>query len=82
MRRTALALAAFGLSFWFRHPFRLAPRGGSQQLSTRLPELNFQGVTLNDALDFMRDVSGANITVNWKALEGRGSPATRRSTCI
>jgi len=25
-----------------------------------------------NALDFMRDVSGANITVNWKALEASG----------
>lgn len=41
-------------------------------LNERLPELKFQGVTLGDAIDFLRDVSGANITVNWKALEGAG----------
>ncbi|HSZ59162.1 MAG TPA: hypothetical protein VK797_26210 [Tepidisphaeraceae bacterium] len=43
-----------------------------QQLAQRLPELKFQGVTLNDAIDFLRDVTGANITVNWKALEAGG----------
>jgi hypothetical protein len=42
------------------------------QLAQRLPELKFQGVTFNDAIDFLRDVTGANITVNWKALEGAG----------
>ena len=73
MRRTALTLAAIGLSVLV---FATVPARAdgvvSQQLSTRLPELNFQGVTFNDALDFLRDVSGANITVNWKALEGTG----------
>lgn len=73
MRRTALALAAFGLGILVSTSVPARAEGVvSQQLSTRLPELNFQGVTLNDALDFMRDVSGANITVNWKALEGAG----------
>jgi len=43
-----------------------------QQLAQRLPELKFQGVTFSDAIDFLRDVTGANITVNWKALEGAG----------
>ncbi|HSU67700.1 MAG TPA: hypothetical protein VLJ39_12570 [Tepidisphaeraceae bacterium] len=71
MRRATFALAALGLTLLLSCP---TARAGmvSQQLSTHLPELNFQGVTLNDALDFLRDVSGANITVNWKALEGAG----------
>src|SRR6185312_11655641 len=43
-----------------------------QQLAQRLPELRFQGVTLADAIDFMRDVSGVNIAVNWRALEAAG----------
>ena len=71
MRRIALAIAALGLSLVLWAP---AARAGvvSRELSTRLPELNFQGVSFGDALDFLRDVSGANITVNWKALEGAG----------
>jgi hypothetical protein len=42
------------------------------QLDAVMPEVKFDGVSLSDAIDFLRDVSGANITVNWKALEGSG----------
>lgn len=42
------------------------------QLNATLPEVKFDGVALSDAIDFLRDVSGANISVNWKALEGAG----------
>lgn len=38
-------------------------------LDQRLPEMKFTGVTLGDAIDFLRDVGGTNIHVNWKALE-------------
>jgi len=34
-----------------------------------LPAINFSNVNLSDAFDFLRDVSGANIHVNWKAIE-------------
>ncbi|HZL36376.1 MAG TPA: hypothetical protein VFC78_13740 [Tepidisphaeraceae bacterium] len=43
-----------------------------RQLSTTLPEVRFDGAALVDAMDFLRDVSGANLTVNWKALEEAG----------
>ena len=39
------------------------------QLKRPMPELNFQGVAFSDVIDFLRDVSGANIFVNWKTLE-------------
>lgn len=42
------------------------------QLNASLPEVKFDGVALGDALDFLRDVSGINMTVNWKALEAAG----------
>jgi hypothetical protein len=42
------------------------------RLSMNLPELKFTNVALSDAIDFLRDVSGANIHVNWKALEELG----------
>jgi hypothetical protein len=47
-------------------------------LNTVLPELRFENITIADAIDFLRDVSGANIHVNWKALEeiGIGKDAT------
>jgi hypothetical protein len=37
-----------------------------------LPEVNFAGQALSDAVDFLRDVSGANIYVDWPALERAG----------
>src|ERR1043166_4883994 len=41
-------------------------------LNQRLPELKFTGVPLSDAIDFLRDVTSANIHVNWRALEEAG----------
>jgi hypothetical protein len=41
-------------------------------LNQKLPEVKFQGQTLRDCFDFIRDVSGANIHVNWRALEAAG----------
>jgi hypothetical protein len=34
-----------------------------------MPEMKFTGVTFGEAIEFLRDVSGLNIHVNWKALE-------------
>ena len=39
------------------------------RLDAKLPEINFAGNDLVDVIDFLRDVSGTNIFVNWKALE-------------
>lgn len=50
-------------------PTRLTVR---QMLNARLPELKMDGVPLTDAIDFLRDVSGANLHVNWRALEAAG----------
>jgi hypothetical protein len=44
----------------------------NRQLDATLPELRLDGVALSDAIDFLRDVSDANIVVNWKALEEAG----------
>jgi uncharacterized membrane protein YgcG len=52
------------------------------QLDRRLPEINFSGQGLADVVDFLRDVSGSNIFVNWRALEAAGinkdAPVTAR----
>jgi hypothetical protein len=45
---------------------RITARG---LLATRLPAANLTNVPLVDAIDFLRDVAGVNITVDWKALE-------------
>lgn len=41
-------------------------------LSRTLPEVRFANVALQDVFDFLRDVSGANLHVNWRALEAIG----------
>src|SRR5437879_9181773 len=38
-------------------------------LSKKLPEIKFSAIALEDAIDYLRDVTGANIHVNWRALE-------------
>lgn len=70
MRRGASILAAVTLSVAAAAP--TFAKTSKQQLSQALPELRFQAVTLGDAIDFLRDVSGANIAVNWKALDAAG----------
>ena len=42
------------------------------QLDKRLPSVQLPQVALSDAIDFLRDITGANILVNWKALEAEG----------
>src|SRR5881394_953582 len=37
-----------------------------------LPNITFTNVTLKEAVEFLRDVSGSNVHVNWKAIEAAG----------
>jgi type II secretory pathway component GspD/PulD (secretin) len=52
------------------------------QLDRRLPELHFNANGFADVVDFLRDVTGANIYVDWPALErasiSRDAPVTAR----
>jgi beta-lactamase regulating signal transducer with metallopeptidase domain len=41
-------------------------------LHKKLPEVKLENVNLSDAVDYFRDVTGANIAVNWRALEAAG----------
>jgi hypothetical protein len=41
-------------------------------LARTMPELKFDGVAFSDAVDFLRDITAANVVVNWRALEGAG----------
>jgi len=41
-------------------------------LDRQLPEVNFDGVALADVADFLRDVSGANIVIEWGPLAAAG----------
>ena len=67
-----LALIALAVALPWRNA-QATPSGDARRaLNTVLPELNLAGVTLADALEFARDVSSANIHVNWPALEAAG----------
>jgi hypothetical protein len=41
-------------------------------LSRTVPDMRLTGVALSEAIDSLRDLSGANIHVNWRALEEMG----------
>jgi hypothetical protein len=41
-------------------------------LERRLPEVNFDGAAFVDVVDFLRDITGTNIVVDWRALEDAG----------
>jgi hypothetical protein len=41
-------------------------------LNRKLPSVTLKDVALNDAIEFFRDASGANVTVDWAALEEIG----------
>lgn len=41
-------------------------------LDRPIPEVKFNKVALRDAVDFMKDVSGAPVDVDWKALDAAG----------
>jgi hypothetical protein len=52
-----------------------AAKGGKDdpaKLNRKLPELNFQAVKLGDVVDFLRDITGQNIFVQWRGLERAG----------
>jgi len=38
-------------------------------LDMKLPEAKLTNVSLSDALDFLRDIAGVNLIVDWKALD-------------
>jgi hypothetical protein len=42
------------------------------KLDRKLPEVTFDKVPLGDVIDFLRDVTSANIEVDWKALAAAG----------
>lgn len=61
------------------------PAGSDESAATALynrviPDVSFDGVGLADVISFLREVSGANVFVDWKALDAasidRNSPVT------
>jgi hypothetical protein len=73
MRRfIASSVLAVGLGIGALFSLPASGSGARTLLNLNIPEVQFSGVALNDAIDFIRDVSGANVVVNWKALEEAG----------
>src|SRR2546423_10874366 len=72
MRRATSAIAAFTLVLLCVSFPASADQTPRQSLRHSMPELNFSGVALSDAIEFLRDASGANIHVDWKTLEAAG----------
>jgi hypothetical protein len=76
--RFALMAAALGLSAAVPLSFPATASADSSDHAQRaafgqvLPEVKFENVALKDALEFIRDVSNANIHVNWRAIEIAG----------
>ena len=66
MPRLALIALAIGLSV---AAVSAPVAARDRTLDRTLPEMKFTGVSFGDAVDFIRDVGGVNIHVNWKALE-------------
>lgn len=77
LRLTRLAVAVLGSILVVGTAASAAPRARSTSASLNrvLPEMKFDGIALGEAIDFLRDVTGANLHVNWKALEGAGVTA-------
>jgi bla regulator protein BlaR1 len=59
-----------------------ANRGAVATLRMKIPEVKFDGVALSDVIDFYRDITKANIVLNWRTLEqagiDRSAPVTIR----
>jgi hypothetical protein len=74
MRRFTLPIACgilmLGAMGW--RAFAAPQTDAHRSLDAVLPDLKFDNVTISDALDFLRDASGANIHVNWRAIEEIG----------
>lgn len=50
-------------------------------LAKPIPELRLEGSPFEEVIDFLRDTSGANLFVNWKALEAAGVQRKTPITC-
>ena len=72
LRRLLPAVAVVLLSIVLIAPQNATARVTGASLNRTLPEMKFDGVALADAVDFLRDITSANIVVNWRALEAAG----------
>jgi hypothetical protein len=78
MRRLSLALVAL-LVLTVASARGQSDVPAAAALSRTLPDVRFDAITLEDAMEFLRDASGANLHVNWRALE---TAAIDRNTTV
>src|SRR5216110_3137178 len=69
-RMTRSLLCIFAIAF--TPTILLAVTPARLMLNRTVPDLKMTGVAVADAVDSLRDLTGANIHVNWKALEEQG----------
>ncbi len=70
LRQTGVVLLSLLLcGVLSRTTFAISARGS---LNRSMSSVKMEAVTLKDALDYVTDLSGANVNVNWKALEQAG----------
>jgi hypothetical protein len=68
MRRLLLAVALLLIT-----PRAFAADASARQmLSSTLPDVKFDNISISDAIDFIHDISNVNIHVDWRALEAAG----------
>ncbi|MGH7213548.1 MAG: hypothetical protein ACREIT_02110 [Tepidisphaeraceae bacterium] len=72
MLRTTLAVVVAGVLCLGTIGLAATPGRTATALDRVMPELKFTGVALTDAIDFLRDTAGANLHVNWRALQSVG----------
>jgi len=73
LRKFALVVLVGTLLVVADHACAASPNATAKSALNRvIPAINFANVTLRDAIDFVRDVSGVNVTVHWKAIEQVG----------
>jgi hypothetical protein len=72
MRRFILALSLAFLMLIDARSALSAEVSARRALEATLPDVRFDNISVDDALNFLRDVSGANIHVNWRAMEAAG----------
>ena len=68
MRPGLLFIAAIA----FTSSLSLAVTPARLMLNRTVPDLKMTGVPVADAIDSLRDLTGANLHVNWRALEEQG----------
>jgi hypothetical protein len=55
-----------------RDPQSAENKAEAAKLDRVLPAIKFDAAGFNDVIDFLRDLTGANIFVNWKSMEAAG----------